>query len=39
MDNITELCKSARNSIEAINDESGSECLEAYISMQDILSD
>lgn len=39
MDNITELCESARNSIEAINEESGSERLGICVSMQDIFAD
>lgn len=39
MDSVTELCESARNSIETINEEYGSECSGAYVSMQDIFSD
>ncbi len=39
MDSVTELCESARNSIEAINEDCSSERLQAYVSMQDILSE
>lgn len=39
MDSVTELCKSAQNSIETINEENADECSGAYVSMQDIFSD
>lgn len=39
MDDITELCESARNSIETINGESADERSDAMIGMQDIFAE
>ena len=39
MDSETELCESARNSIETINEESANERSDAMVGMLDIFSE